>query len=238
MSATILTKERALAMNRDFEEMIADAKNWAIVSNRNNVTVRKRSADGQWIAQGVLAMPAKVAIQLLTEPESRLKWDKVFDNYVYVESQKFEASDVGIEGTFDVNFSVTHSRLSPAAGGMISSRDFLDTSLVVVADESESDPHHSLIWQSLDPLVHGDYISTVTIPPSRSASSAVSIRGVNHLGGCRISIKEGMDKDKECHMDYCVRSDIKGSVPVWLVDMGTGSSLESIFAEIRKLNVN
>ncbi|KAJ3066379.1 hypothetical protein HDU98_010329 [Podochytrium sp. JEL0797] len=178
-------------------------------------------------------MSAKQAIHLLTHPSTRLKWDAVMDNYNYVvEKETFEGIDEG----FHVTAGVTHSRLEPAARGMIAARDFVDVSVVVVvADEGVKDPHYSLIWESLHVDTHKEFIDGLEIPGSRNAGvTAEAVRGHNFLGGLRVSHLEGSNTETECWMEYCVKSDIKGSIPVWIVDMGTGSTLDSIFTELRK----
>ncbi|KAJ3083965.1 hypothetical protein HDU99_004480 [Rhizoclosmatium hyalinum] len=237
--SSVIPLDVAASRNAAFEAMIADSVNWPVQSTRveylvvNNVTVRRRASDGQWIASGPIPHSLETAIRLLTETETRLKWDIVMDNYVTLGKV-----DYVLENGYKVAACLTHTRLAPAARGMISSRDFVDASLIVGpgdADVTNKEAYYSLIWQSLDAEEHKDLLAKLELPPAKHSNAAQSIRGINHLGGGRVSLREGMDGSKECWMDYCCRSEIKGSVPGWLVDMGTGGALESVFVEIRKV---
>ncbi|KAI8619347.1 hypothetical protein BC830DRAFT_1104540 [Chytriomyces sp. MP71] len=232
---TILTAENLLRIQTEFDTIMDSAKAWPVQTSKNNVTVRK-SKDGHWIGQGSIPLGIAKTFELLTDQQARVTWDKVFDVYAYIDTVEFV--DVGAvlgevaaaaDGT--VKAGITYSRLTPAVGGMIASRDFVDATVVTKRPGTEN-KIHDLIWESLDPVVFKDYVASIKLPaPTKSTGSAV--RGRNFLAGARVTKGDG-DGESSCFMEYCIKSDIKGSVPVWLVDMGVGGSLDSIFAELRK----
>ncbi|KAJ3264063.1 hypothetical protein HDU77_009471 [Chytriomyces hyalinus] len=232
-ATTILTTENISRIKSEFDALMDATSAWPIVTSKGNVTVRK-SKEGHWVGQGPIPLNVARTIQLLTDPSQRLLWDKVMDVYKYVEIvERVDHSKVLGAAEADsgnVSAGITYTRLTPAVGGMISARDFLDASVVVHRPGSES-KIHDLVWESLDPDVYGQYIASFNAPPGTKSTGA-AVRGRNYLAGCRVTKLD--TNEEECWMQYCIKSDIKGSVPVWLVDLGVGGSLESIFAELRK----
>ncbi|KAJ3234831.1 hypothetical protein HDU81_001101 [Chytriomyces hyalinus] len=226
---TILTTENISRIKSEFDALMDATSAWPVVTNKGNVTVRK-SKDGHWVGQGPIPLNVARTIQLLTDPSQRLLWDKVMDVYKYVEKvesvdhSKILGPDEAESGT--VSAGITYTRLTPAVGGMISARDFLDASVVVQRPGSES-KIHDLVWESLDPDTYGAYISSFSAP-SGTKSTGAAVRGRNHLAGCRVT-KMDTNED-ECWMQYCIKSDIKGSVPVWLVDLMQGAPVWNLHA--------
>ncbi|KAJ3126587.1 hypothetical protein HK100_010181 [Physocladia obscura] len=240
---TLLSTVNTERMNREFETMVSDSQSWPIYSLKNGITIRKRLSDNQWIASGMLPFDMATALELLTDPLTRLTWDKVMQTYMTL--HHVQVALPALPPACSATASLTYTRVAPAVGGMISSRDFLDVSVVVhpatntedtVVDPTENltNPalHYSLIWESI-----GDTLSlNADVTPFLPATATPAIRAHNYLGGCRLS--PSSDSPSSCIMHYCIRSDIKGSVPAWLVDMGIGGSFDSIYNELRKAKVN
>ncbi|KAI9356979.1 hypothetical protein DFJ73DRAFT_821692 [Zopfochytrium polystomum] len=188
---------------------------WSVVSKSPVLTVKNRKVGSipvlQWIGEGEFQYPAEALYRLLTDTVARSKWDTVFAEYRSLHRLS-ESTDI------------TYSQTKPLVGGMISARDYIDLRVCRV---DASSGRHIMVWAD----VEASLVSALGADVPEVDPTGKIVRGFNHPGGIVIVPRPD---GKSCFVHYTVHSDIKGTMPVWLVNKGTGGAIDSIFANLKK----
>ncbi|KAJ4454671.1 stAR-related lipid transfer protein [Paratrimastix pyriformis] len=113
----------------------------------------------------------------------------------------------------ETDFWALYNRSAAVLGGMVSSRDFLDFSC------ARCDPDGG--------YTHGgSSIEMPSVPPVTGC-----IRGRNYTCGTRV---QPGDAPNTVKVTYIIRSDLKGSMPQWVVNKAMVGVVSGFFAQLRK----
>ncbi|KAJ3328320.1 hypothetical protein HDU76_010165 [Blyttiomyces sp. JEL0837] len=180
--------------------------------------------------------PTKIQ-NILLNTTQRPTWDHVMATY------KLLPSPTPSTPATSKTYTITYTCTKPILGGLISARDYIDLRVTHFDEDKGS---YIMAWSGVNVKSNEDgeddddeleYINGFDLPEElrHEAGSEVHaksgiVRGFNFPGGVYIvPVDSGSSK-----VYYTVQSDIKGQVPVWLVNKGTGGALESIFANLKK----
>ncbi|KAJ3109518.1 StAR- lipid transfer protein 3 [Phlyctochytrium planicorne] len=180
----------------------------------NGVNVKSRTVDWspamQWMGESEIEASAERVFSTLTDYEGRPKWDSVMAAY---KNLRIITEDVHLSYTLTQPIFV------------ISARDYIDLRVV-----RENPTSYVMAWRSPE---DGTFPDEWMAPPSDIELEKLKpVRGFNHVGGIRVSKIEG--EPNKCKVEYMVHSEIKGSMPVWIVNKGTGGAIDGIFASLKK----
>ncbi|KAJ3082236.1 hypothetical protein HK102_001844, partial [Quaeritorhiza haematococci] len=150
-------------------------------------------------------------LKLIWDTDSRASWDKPL-------------SQTKIIKTLRENITVTHSITHPAAGGLVASRDFIDLNIWKAdnPEKSEEPQKIYMAWVGVPDESVSQFQGTLLPMDERT------VRGYNQVSE-RVVEEDGTTATQ---MTYTVQSEIKGSVPVWVLNRSLGGALETTITAI------
>ncbi|KAJ3216243.1 hypothetical protein HDU67_009753 [Dinochytrium kinnereticum] len=108
---------------------------------------------------------------------------------------------------------------------IISARDYIDLRII-----HKTPAAYIVAWVTPDESLLPPHLAAV--PADVDLKNIQPVRGFNHTGGIRVTPVDGVEG--RCKVEYVVHSEIKGQMPVWIVNKGTGGAIDGIFANLRK----
>ncbi|CAH1796623.1 unnamed protein product [Owenia fusiformis] len=196
-------QEKAAELTKVIEGYLNDDADWKEVKNSKGVKVWAKKSEmfgGRlYKAEGVIDSPKEKVFEMV-EPKTdgkRPGWDKAIKGLETLET---------VDDKTSVVRTVTHS----AAKGLISSRDFVDVTVTVEAD---------------------DYVATIaqSVTHSNCPEESGVVRGTNHP--CGLICRPEGDKTKLIH--FC-QADIGGMLPTSLVESALPSNIVSFYESLRE----